>query len=291
MSCKDARVTTPAPSIDRREMSAVRTRPSHTFDSSLVAGLLIAVGAAVAGIAVSGTGLQYFIQPTAMAIVLGGTFGIVFVTTPRHAVLNSLRRVRDLFMTPAVDRRALIDEISRLARVRLLRGMLALEPLTDNMSQPFLRDGILMALDVKTSQDLRSALETELRLRERQAETDAKTFEVAGGFAPTIGIIGTVIGLMEVLRRFTDVSSVPAGIGTAFVSTIYGLGLANLLLLPLAHRIRARAAEMFEIQELIMEGVLLIADDVHPSMISIRLAPFLRPEAQPLTQVVMATQE
>jgi chemotaxis protein MotA len=119
-------------------------------------------------------------------------------------------------------------------------------------------------------------LETELQMAERQGEADAKTLEVAGGFAPTLGIIGTVIGLIEVLRQFSNLSSVGLGIGTAFVSTIYGLALANLLLLPIAHRIRARVAENFETQELIMEGALAIADSAHPAVIRMRLVSFLR---------------
>jgi len=115
-----------------------------------------------------------------------------------------------------------------------------------------------------------------LQMTERQGEADAKTLEVAGGFAPTLGIIGTVIGLIHVLRQFSNLSSVGSGIGMAFVSTVYGLALANIFLLPLAHRIRARVVENFETQELIMEGVLGIANAVHPSVIRMRLGSFLR---------------
>jgi chemotaxis protein MotA len=131
-------------------------------------------------------------------------------------------------------------------------------------------------LDIGSREELRAVLETELRMRERQGETDAKTLDVAGGFAPTIGIIGTVVGLIQVMRHFGNLESVGFGIGTAFVSTIYGLALANLLLLPAAHRIRARAAQNFEIQELIIEGVLALADDVHPALIRMRLSAYIR---------------
>jgi chemotaxis protein MotA len=121
-------------------------------------------------------------------------------------------------------------------------------------------------------------------MRERQGETDAKTLEVAGGFAPTIGIIGTVVGLIQVLRHFANLESVGFGIGTAFVSTIYGLAMANLLLLPAAHRIRARVAENFEIQELIIEGVLSLADNVHPALIRLRLNAYTRQKDVPVRQ-------
>ena len=112
---------------------------------------------------------------------------------------------------------------------------------------------------------------------------DAKILEVAGGFAPTIGILGTVVGLIDVLRHFSNVASVGHGIGTAFVSTIYGLTLANLVLLPVANRIRARVADLFEVQELIMESVLALVDGVHPMALRQRLTSFLRFPANPLS--------
>jgi chemotaxis protein MotA len=143
----------------------------------------------------------------------------------------------------------------------------------------FLRNAVLLAMDVRDRAELQSALELELRLRERRGEADAKELEVAGGFAPTIGIIGTVIGLIDVMRQFTNVPAIGYGIGTAFVSTIYGLALANLVLLPLAHRIRARVAETIEDQELMVEGTLYLVDAVHPSLIRMKLGAFLRKRA------------
>ena len=115
-----------------------------------------------------------------------------------------------------------------------------------------------------------------MRQTELQSEADAKTFEVAGGFAPTIGIMGTVVGLIQLLREFTNVQAVGSGIGMAFVSTMYGLALANLLLLPLAHRIRARAAERFELEQMMADGVLSLVDGVHPTLLRKRLTAFLR---------------
>jgi chemotaxis protein MotA len=244
-------------------------------DLPLMAGIFIAFGAMILGIAASGMGLAYFWQPTAGAIVLGGTLGVIFVTTPGRSVANSVRRLKELLSLPAVHRESLVEEIVRIARITRQRGMLGIEPLALNISNTFLREGLLQALDVKTRDELKMTLETDLRMRERQGEMDAKTFEVAGGFAPTIGILGTVVGLIQVLRQFSNLDVVAAGIGTSFVSTIYGLGLANLVLLPLAHRIRARVAEAFETQELVIEGILSIYEQVHPTLIRNRLACFL----------------
>ncbi len=253
-----------------------RERPRRRIDSILVVGIVVALGAIIAGIAAAGISVTYFLQPAGALIVLGGTFGVMLVTTPKETLVHSIHRVRDLLASEDVNREALIEEIIFYARIARRSSLLALEPLTAQASHPFLGQALQTALDLGNRADLQAVLENELRMRERQGESDAKTLEVAGGFAPTIGIIGTVVGLIEVLRHFANLQSVGFGIGTAFVSTIYGLALANLLLLPAAHRIRARVAENFEIQELIIEGVLALADSLHPALIRMRLNAYLR---------------
>ena len=245
------------------------------MDGFFLAGLLIACAAILIGIASAGVSLSYFFQPTGAIIVLGGTLGVALITTPRYSLIHSARRVKELLAASETNAAALIDEIVECARARR-RGIAALEPLIPNASHQFLRKGLQLATDLTDRAELRSILETELRMAERQGETDAKALEIAGGFAPTIGIMGTVVGLIDVLRNFSNMQNVGHGIGTAFVSTIYGLALANLVLLPAAHRIRARVAENFETQELILEGVLAIADTVHPAVIRMRLGSFLR---------------
>ncbi len=246
------------------------------LDLGLLIGVAIAVCAVVIGIMSTGTGLRYFLHPTGAIIVLGGTLGVTLVTTPLRGLAHSGRRVAELFSPTAVDREALIEEIVQYARLTRRDGLLAVEGLAAKCSNSFLRNALLLVPDVKNRNELQAALELDLRLRERQGEADAKILEVAGGFAPTIGILGTVVGLIEVMRQFSNIQAVGSGIGTAFVSTIYGLALANLILLPAAHRIRSRVAETFEIQELMVEGVLYLVDDVHPSLIRLKLGSFLR---------------
>ena len=253
-----------------------RVKPLPRLDAFLLAGIAIALSATILGLHAAGVSLNYFLQPVAGMIVLGGTLGVMLMTTPGHALGHSMRRVRSLISAPEADRPALIEEIVDYARHARRGGTFSIEPRIRDASDPLLRHALQLAMDVTNRVELRSVLETELQMAERQGEADAKTLEVAGGFAPTLGIIGTVIGLIEVLRQFSNLVSVGYGIGTAFVSTIYGLSLANFLLLPFAHRIRARVAENFETQELIMEGVLALTDSVHPSVIRMRLVSFLR---------------
>ena len=246
------------------------------LDVWMLAGIAIAVIAIVAGIAATGVNLVYFFQPTGVLIVLGGTLGVMVVTTPRAALGHSLRRAAGLFSTAHVDREALIEDLVSYTRLVRTKGLYALEPIVPRAGNEFLAEALLMAMDVRERSELQSALENKLRLKERQGEADAKILEVAGGFAPTIGVLGTVVGLIHVLRQFSTPSAVAYGVGTAFVSTIYGLSLANMVLLPAAHRIRARVAEEFETHELITEGVLCMFDKIHPSLVRQRLRCFLR---------------
>lgn len=260
------------------QASAKPARPRRGLDVVFIIGLVAAVGAILAGIAAAGIPITYFFQPTGALIVIGGTLGVMLVTTPQSSLLNSLRHVAGLLASQDMDRSSLIEEITSYARVSRRGGILAIESRIAQASHTFLREALQVALDVGSRAELQAVLENELRMRERQGEMDAKTLEVAGGFAPTIGIIGTVVGLIQVLRHFSNVQSVGMGVGTAFVSTMYGLAIANLLLLPAAHRIRARVAENFEIQELIMDGVLALVDNVHPALIRMRLNAYLRPD-------------
>ncbi len=261
----------------RAQAAPDQARPARRIDLLFVAGVTVALGAVIAGVHAAGISVSYFFQPTGALIVLGGTLGVMLVTTPRRALVHTFRRVLDLATAREVDREALIEQIIFYTRVARRGSVMAVEPLLTRAEHPFLAQALQLAVDIGNREELRVVLENELRLRERQGESDAKTLEVAGGFAPTIGILGTVVGLIEVLRQFSNLAAVGAGIGTAFVSTIYGLALANLLLLPAAHRIRARAAEDFETEEMILEGVLSFADTAHPSLIRMRLGGFLRP--------------
>ena len=258
-----------------------RERPNaRRTDHWMLSGLLIGALAVVAGIAMSGAGLRYFLQPSSALIVLGGTIGITLVTSPSDSLRMVSKRIAQLAARPHSERESLIEEIVELSRLARRGGMLAIEPQVLKIKNDYLRNGLLTALDVRDTTELQVVLENELKLSERHGQADANALETAAGYAPTIGILGTVVGLIEVLKHFSDVHAIGPGIGAAFVSTIYGLAAANFFLLPLAHRIHARVAESTETQELIAEGVLCIFASMHPSIVRQRLAPFLREVAE-----------
>jgi len=269
------------PGFDQRSLD------QRGLDHGLILGLAIAAVAIVAGIGATGIGLGYFFQPAGALIVLGGTLGVTLISSPRAALAQALGRLRALFRPAGGgDSEALIEEILEFARTARSMGILHLEPQLDKMQNPFLRQVLALAMDVKNRDEFRAALDTMLRVRERQGEADAKVLESSGGFAPTIGVLGTVVGLIDALRHFSDLASVSVSVGTAFVSTFYGLALANLVLLPAAHRMRGTAENEAQADELISEGVLGIYDQVHPTLLRDRLQGYLRetsPRARPAT--------
>jgi chemotaxis protein MotA len=271
-------VSAPAIALQEFKSAEIAPRVSRKLDIWMAAGIVIAIGAVFAGIASAGIRIGYFFQPTGVLIVLGGTIGVTFITTPRQALYRAVRSVAALLWTPAENREALMEEIVGFSKTMRPKGIFGLEPLLGQVRQPFLRDAMMLAMDARNHAELQAMLETKLRQVEKQGETDARVFEVAGGFAPTIGVLGTVVGLMDVLRQFANISSVAAGTGTAFVSTIYGLALANLILLPSAQRMRAHVAEQYEMHEMIVEGTLCLFDGLHPALVRDRLSCFLRRE-------------
>jgi len=273
---REQTLSTTAAVLKKIPIEQVRKLDMSKLDWPMIAGLAIAIAATIAGIAATGVKAAYFLQPAGVLIVAGGTLGVTILTTPLASLLHSAQRVAALVWTQDCDRRALVEQIMRIVKPARSMGLVSIEPMIAGVENAFLRDSLLIMLDVKKRSDLHSALEMKLRLTERQGLADAKVLEVAGGFAPTIGVLGTVVGLIDVLRQFANLSSVAGGVGTAFVSTIYGLGLANLILLPAAHRIHARVAEAFETHEMIMEGVLCIFDSMHPSLVRERLNFFVR---------------
>ncbi len=245
----------------------------------MLAGIAIAVASVLTGIAYTGVNLRYFLQPAGALIVLGGTFGVTIMATPHRALFDALRRLAKMLRPHQGDQETLVDEIIGFARSARNTSLLAIESSIGKARDPFLQQVLALALDSRNRSEFKITLETMLRARERQGEGDARVLETAGGFAPTIGVIGTVIGLIDVFRHFSDLSSVATGVGTAFVSTIYGLVLANLLFLPAAHRIRATMEQSSLTDELISEGALGILDAIHPTLLRERLQGFLAKSA------------
>jgi len=239
-----------------------------------VAGALLAAGALIGGLLLEGGSLKDIAQYTAALIVLGGTLGAVMVSTPPRKLISAGRRLGQVIFAPKVEPVALLTELVGYAAKARKTGLVSLEPDIDTASHPFLRKALLLAVDGCDLLELRKMLELERDLEEARAEADARVYEAAGGYAPTIGIIGAVMGLIQVMKRLADTEQVGHGIAVAFVATVYGVALANLILLPAAAKIKARMEEEMEVRDLMIEGISGIVEGLNPKLIRTKLEAF-----------------
>jgi chemotaxis protein MotA len=217
-------------------------------------------------------------QVSAAVIVFGGTCGAVVVSTPQKSLSKALRRLPSVLRRGSEASTLLLDEIVRLANVARRSGIISLGSQVDEIADPFLKKGIRLVADETPLAELRKIMETDLLVREESAESDAKVFEAAGGYAPTIGIIGAVLGLIQVMKHLDNIQEVGRGIAVAFVATVYGVGLANIILLPLGSKIRGQARIASQMREMTIEGVLQIKELKNPRLIRELLAPFTEVE-------------
>jgi chemotaxis protein MotA len=244
-------------------------------------GAGIALGLAVSTLAIagaaawSGTEWTALVQPASFLIVFGGTLGALLVTASRRQLAEIWRLVRELGMHDATsDRDRFIRELTETTLHIRGRDPLAAEAAANALCHPLLREGALAVLDGVPRDELAARFDMHARLAERRGEAAARILENAASIAPAVGVMGTVFGLLNMMREFTNMAAVASGVGTAFVSTLYGLGLANLLLLPLAQRIRAHGAVGAEMAEMVGEAMACVQDRLSPRTIRERLRIF-----------------
>jgi chemotaxis protein MotA len=246
------------------------------LDIATLIGLLLAVGGILVGNALEGGKVSSILQPTAALIVFGGTLGAVFVTYPMPIVLRGFKAAAQIFGNRSSDARGLLDEIVRYAQKARKEGIISLEAEVRNASDPFLKRAILMAIDGVDSKTMHETLDLELTEMNEQGELSAKVYEAAGGYAPTIGILGAVLGLIHVMQNLSDVSKVGEGIAVAFVATIYGVGSANILFLPAGGKLKVKHREEMVLREMMMHGAIAIQEGQNPKLIEDKLSAFLQ---------------
>jgi chemotaxis protein MotA len=256
--------------------SGSRRRGGSKIDLATLGGLLVAVGGILAGFMLEGGNIRQILQGTAALIVFGGTIGAVMVTTP----LGVLRRAAGSLVSVFVERQqapqAVIEEIIGYATKARKNGIVSLEHDAEAVEDQFLRKALNLAVDGTDLQEIRKMMELEMGIEEHRSETEAKVFEAAGGYAPTIGIIGAVLGLIQVMKDLTNIEEVGKGIAVAFVATIYGVASANIVFLPAGNKIRARAHAAMQIKELMLEGVAGIVEGLNPKLIRTKLEAYVQ---------------
>ena len=253
------------------------TRP----DLASIGGLLLAVGGILVGLMMDGGKLKDVQQFSAALIVLGGTIGAVMITTPLSVLLGAAGRLGSVFLESVHSPDALIDEIIGYATQARKQGIVSLEQQATGIADPFLKKALNLAIDGIDLSQLRSIMELEIGLMEQRGEAEAKVFEAAGGYAPTVGIIGAVLGLMQVMKNLANIEEVGHGIATAFVATVYGVAIANLFFLPAANKLKARVRDQIHSRELALEGVLSLVEGLNPKLIRTKLEAYAPAKASP----------
>jgi chemotaxis protein MotA len=248
-------------------------------DLATIGGLILAVVGIIGGLLLEGGNVQDVSQVTAALIVLGGTLGAVMVTTPLDVLLRAAGKMKDVFLDATQAPNALIDEILTYAAKARKHGVVALEQDAAAVEDPFLRKALNLAVDGTDLQELRSMMELEISVEEQRGEAEAKVYEAAGGYAPTIGIIGAVLGLIQVMKHLDNIEEVGHGIAVAFVATVYGVASSNLFFLPAGNKLRARLQRRVQLRELMLDGVVGIVEGLNPKLIRVKLEAYTEPAA------------
>jgi chemotaxis protein MotA len=244
------------------------------MDITTIGGLIIAVGAILGGQALEGGHASSLLQLAALIIVLGGTIGAVAVAFPMSDFVKGLKMFGMALKNKKVDLAGLIAQLIELAGVARRDGVLALEQRLQAIEDPFLKRSVGYLVDGVDAAVARDALETEIQAEFEDNALAAKVWESAGGFAPTVGILGAVLGLIHVMENLSDPSKLGPGIAVAFVATVYGVGLSNLVFLPVAAKLKRKLHVEKERKTLIAEGVLSIQAGLNPRVLEEKLKAY-----------------
>jgi chemotaxis protein MotA len=261
--------TAPAPDAAKKQR----------LDLATLGGLALALAGILGGLVLEKGKVSDVSQLTAAIIVLGGTLGAVMVTTPMALLRRAAGRFPTVFFETSHAPEAVIERIIGYAAKARKNGIVSLEDETASIADPFLRKALELAVDGADLQELRRMMELEISLEEHRGEAEARVYEAAGGYSPTIGIIGAVLGLIQVMKHLANIDEVGRGIAVAFVATVYGVASANILFLPAGSKLRSRMQAAVQMREMMLEGVLGIAEGLNPKLIRTKLEAYAGPPA------------
>jgi len=248
------------------------------LDIASIVGILLGLGAVLGGAVLEGLEFHSISQPTAAIIVLGGTIGATTLSFPLKAVIGAGKGLMKVLFEPKTSNAQIVRDIIGYANKARKEGLISLESELGAVSDEFLRKALSLAVDGTDSKLLRDTMDIELDHLDHEGLHDAKVFEAAGGYAPTIGIIGAVLGLIHVMENLSDPSKLGSGIAVAFVATVYGVSLANLFFLPCANKLKLKHQSMMTAKEMMLEGVLGILEGINPRVIEEKLNGYLSHE-------------
>jgi chemotaxis protein MotA len=252
------------------------------MDLATILGIIIALAGILIGQAIEGGSVLQIIQPTAGMIVFGGTLGATMIGFPMSVIKQAAADFLHVIKEEKIEPNAVIDEVIKFTNKARREGIISLEKDAATIKDEFFRKAIMMAVDGSEPKELRQTMEVELQYMEERGEHSAKVYEAAGGYAPTIGIIGAVLGLIQVMQHLDNIEEVGKGIAVAFVATIYGVASANILFLPAAGKLKMKHRKRMIVKEMMLEGTLGILEGQNPRLIEGKLTSFLDEELQKL---------
>jgi chemotaxis protein MotA len=249
---------------------------SQAMDKGSIIGVIVAIAGILAGLTIEGGNIGQILQPTAALIVFGGTMGAVLLQFPLPTVLAAFRRLTHIFAAPRKQNDELIKQLIGFANKARRNGVVSLDDDLRSIQDPFLRQALMLAVDGTEPVELRKIMQVSIESASDIEDNLPSVFESAGGFSPTIGILGAVLGLIQVMQHLDNISEVGRGIAVAFVATIYGVAAANLFFLPFAGKMRLQLHEEHQRREMMLEGVISILEGMNPHMLEVKLSGFLQ---------------
>lgn len=248
------------------------------MDIATIIGLILGFGLILASIAMGGGGLGPFIDTPSMMIVFGGSIAASLINFPLKTVLGSFGVILKCFMLKIPDPKSLIVEFKEMAQLARKDGLLALEQMAENIDDDFMKRGIESLIGGTPVEQLRDTMETELSCIDERHSMGKKFVDAMGAAAPAFGMIGTLIGLVQMLQSLDDPSKIGGGMAVALLTTLYGAVVANVICIPLAGKLEARAKEETAVREMIIAGVLAIGGGATPRAVEEQLATFMAPK-------------
>lgn len=245
------------------------------MDRGSIIGLLLALAGILAGQFIEGGNIASLFHPAALLIVVCGTMGAVLLQNNYSDFIAGLKMTSSVFVTPTDDREELASRVRKWSELSRKEGIMALEEFINRESEPFIKKGLLLMTDGTPPDKIREILAIDLYFYETQQRNRAKIWSAAGGYSPTIGILGAVLGLIHVMEHLSNPEKLGAGIAVAFVATIYGVGLANLVFLPIANKLRLHIQQELKRREMLINAWVSIANGDHPKIVSERLDSYL----------------
>ncbi|MDY6981509.1 MAG: flagellar motor protein [Pseudomonadota bacterium] len=245
------------------------------MDIMTILGIVVGITAIIGGNLLEGGHTDSLMIFTAFFIVFGGTLGAVMVQTSLKTFVLAMKRVRWMIFPPAINSKAMIERIVGWSQLARKEGLLSLQAVAEEEQDSFSKNGLQMLADGGEPEMIRGILEVEMEIAEGKDLQAAKVWEGMGGYSPTIGIIGAVMGLIHVMSNLADPSSLGSGIAVAFVATIYGVGLANLFFLPMANKLKAIVSSQTQYRVMIIDGLVSIAEGENPRNIESKLQGYI----------------